>query len=154
MDEIRGSKPPTNKTVYLHFRSLHGELLENQPGTATVRNSAKAAVEHVMKWWLCTAGIPTKNPNQLITTVLKKHNNWTVLFKQRLKTTQLQLDKRKAFLEEMKRTFWAPQPHCEERLNEEDRKFLEIMKTSREGGVSSLDRKTLAKNKEKLKRSL
>ena len=54
----------------------------------------------------------------------------------------------------MKRTFWAPQPNCEERLNEEDRKFLEIMKTSREGGVSSLDRKTLAKNKDKLKRSL
>ena len=31
---------------------------------------------------------------------------------------------------------------------------MESMKTSREGGVSSLDRKTLAKNKEKLKRSL
>ena len=77
VDEIRGSKPPPNKTVYLHFRSLHGELQENQPGTAT----AKAAVEHVMKWWLCRAGIPTENPTQLITMVLKKHNNWTVLFK-------------------------------------------------------------------------
>ena len=54
----------------------------------------------------------------------------------------------------MKRTFRAPQPHCEERLNEEDRKFLEVMKSNREGGVSSLDRKTLAKNKKKLKRSL
>ena len=82
------------------------------------------------------------------------HNDWAILFKQRLKTTQLHLDKRKAFLKEMKRAFWAPQPNCEERLNEEDRKFLEIMKTSREGGVSSLDRKTLAKIKEKLKRSL
>ena len=98
VDEIRVSKPPTNKTVYLHFRSLHGELQENQPGTATVRNSAKAAVEHVMKWWLSRAGIPRKNPNQLITMVLKKHNNWTVLLKQRLKTTQLQLDKRKVYL--------------------------------------------------------
>ena len=98
MDEIRGSKSPINKTVYLHFRSLHGELQENQPGTATVRNFTKAAVEHVMKWWLCRAGIPTNNPNQLIIImVLKKHNNWTVLFKQGLKTTQLQLDKRKAF---------------------------------------------------------
>ena len=45
-------------------------------------------------------------------------------------------------------------PNCEETLIEEDRKFLEIKKTSREGGVSSLDRKTLAKNKKKLKRSL
>ena len=107
-----------------------------------------------MKWWLCRAGIPTKTANQLITMVLKMHNDWTVFFKQRLKTTQQQLDKRKAFLEEMKRTFWAPQPNCEERLDEENRKFLEIMKTSREGGVSSLDRKTLAKNKDKLKRSL
>ena len=88
VDEIRGSKPPTNKTVYLHFRSLHGELQENQPGTATVRNSAKATVEHVMKWWLCRAGIPTKTANQLITMVLKMHNDWTVLFKQRLKTTK------------------------------------------------------------------
>ena len=88
VDEIRGSKPPTNKTVYLHFRSLHGELQENQPGTATVRNSAKATVEHVMKWWLCRAGIPTKIANQLITMVLKMHNDWTVLFKQRLKTTK------------------------------------------------------------------
>ena len=126
----------------------------NQPGTPTVSNSAKAAVAHVMKWWLCRAGIPAKTPNHLITMSLKKHNNWTVLFKQWLKTTQLQLDKREAFLEEMKRTFWAPQPNCEERLNEEDRKFWEIKKTSREGGLSSLDRKTLAKNKEKLKRSL
>ena len=73
--------------------------------------------------------------------VLKMHNNWTVLFKQRLKTTQLQLDTRKAFLKEIKRTFWAPQPNCEKRLNDEDKKLLEIMKTSREGGVSSLDRK-------------
>ena len=97
MDEIRVSKPPINKTVYLHFRFLHGELQKNQPGTATVRNSAKAAVEHVMKWWLCRAGIPTNTPNQLIIMVLKQHNNWTVLFKQRLKITQLQLDKRKAF---------------------------------------------------------
>ena len=62
MDEIRGLKPPINKTVYLHFRSLYGEQQENQPGTATVRNSAKAAVEHVIKWWLCTAGIPTNTP--------------------------------------------------------------------------------------------
>ena len=54
----------------------------------------------------------------------------------------------------MKRAFWAPQPNCEKRLNKEDRKFLEIMKTSREGGVSSLDRKILAENKQKLKRSL
>ena len=97
MDEIRGSKPPITETVYLHFRSLHGELQENQPETATVRNFSKAAVEHVMKWWLCRAGIPMNTPNQLITMVLKKHNNWTVLFKQRLKTTRLQLDKRKAF---------------------------------------------------------
>ena len=129
------------KTVYLHFRSLQGELQENQPGTATVRNSTNGTVKHVMKWWLCRAVISTKTANQLITMVLKMHNDWTVLFKQRLKTTQLKLDKRKAFLEEMKRTFWAPQPNCEERLNEEGRKFLEIMKTSREGGVSSLDKK-------------
>ena len=95
VDEIRGSKPPTNKTVYLHFRSLHSELQENQPGTATVRNSANATVKHVMKWWLCRAGIPTKTANQLITMVLKIHNDWTVLFKQRLKITQLHLDKRK-----------------------------------------------------------
>ena len=77
-----------------------------------------------------------EHPNQLITMVLKKHNNWTVLFKQRLKTTQLQLDKRKAFFgRNEENVLGAPTKHCEERLNEEDRKFLEIMKTSREGGV-------------------
>ena len=99
VDEIRGLKSPTNKTVYLHFRSLHGEQQENQPGTVTVRNSAKAAVEHVMKWWLCRAGIPKKTVNELITMDLKMHNDWTVLFKQRLKTMQLQLNKKK-------KTFW------------------------------------------------
>ena len=140
--------------MYLHFRSLHGELQENQPGKTTVRNSAMATVEHVMKWWLCRAGIPTKTANQLFTMALKMINDWTVLFKQRLKTMQLQLDERKAFLKEMKRTFWAPQPNYDERLNEEDRKFSENMKTSRESGVSSLNRKTAAKNKEKLQRSL
>ena len=61
MNEIKGSKPPINKTVYLHFRSLHSKLQENQPGTA-VRNSAKAAVDHVIKWWLCRAGIPNEHP--------------------------------------------------------------------------------------------
>ena len=96
MDEIRNSKPPTNKTLHLHFRSWHGELQENHPGTATVRNSAKATVD-VIKWWLCRAGIPTKTANQLLSMVLKMHNDRTVLFKQRLKTTQLQLNKKKPF---------------------------------------------------------
>ena len=63
VDEIRGSKAPTNKIVYLYFRSLLGELQENQPGTGTVRNSAKATFERVMKWWLCRAGTPTKTAN-------------------------------------------------------------------------------------------
>ena len=80
------------------------------------------------------------------------HNDSTVLFKQRLKTTQLQMDTRKAFLKEIKRTFWAPQPNCEERLNDEDRKLLEIMKTTVVEKVECRHwiEKILAKNKEKL----
>ena len=54
----------------------------------------------------------------------------------------------------MKKTFWAPKPNCEKGLNEEDRKFLENMKSSREGGVSSLDRVTVAKNKRKIEKVL
>ena len=55
--------------------------------------------------------------------ILKIHKNRTILFKQRLKTTQQQLGKRDAFSKEMKKTFWAPKPNCEKGLNEEDRKF-------------------------------
>ena len=82
--------------------------------------------------------------------IKKFHKDWTVLFKQRAKTTQQQMNNRDAFLTEMKKTFWAPLPNCEKGLNKEDRKFLENMKGSRVGGISSLDRVTEAKNKRKL----
>ena len=61
VNHIRGSKPPTSKTVYLYFRCLHSELQEKQPGTSSLRNTAKVAVENVKQWWLCKAGIPTKS---------------------------------------------------------------------------------------------
>ena len=125
VNDIRGAKPPTSKTVYLHFRYLHSELQEKQPGTSPLRNSAKVAVENVKQWWLYKAGIETKSNNSLIDIILKIHKNWTILFKQRLKTTQQQLGKKDAFSKEMKKTFWAPKPNCEKGLNEEDRKFLE-----------------------------
>ena len=51
----------------------------------------------------------------------------------------------------MKKTFWALKPNCGKGLNEEDRKFLEYMKDSREGGVSSPDRVIVAKNKKNRK---
>ena len=54
----------------------------------------------------------------------------------------------------MKKTFWAPKPNFEKGLDEEDRKFLENMKSSREGGVLSLDRVTVAKNKRKIEKVL
>ena len=50
----------------------------------------------------------------------------------------------------MKKTFWTPKPNCEKGLNKEDRKFLENMKGSREGGVSSLDKVIVDKNKRKI----
>ena len=149
VNDIRGAKPPTSKTVYLHFRYLHSELQEKQPGTSSLRDYAKVAVENVKQWWLYKAGIPTKSNNTLIDMILKIHKNWTILFKQRLKTTQQQLDKRDAFSKEMKKTFWAPESNCEKGLNEEDRKFLENMKSSIKGGVSSLDRVTVARNNKK-----
>ena len=43
VNNIRGAKPPTSKTVYLHFRYLHSELQEKQHGTFSLRNSAKVA---------------------------------------------------------------------------------------------------------------
>ena len=86
--------------------------------------------------------------------MLKIQKNWTILFKQRLKTTQQQLNKRDAFSQEMKKTIWAPKPNCEKGLNDEDRKFLENMKGSREGGVSSLDRVIVAKSKRKIEKVL
>ena len=45
---------------------------------------------------------PTKSNNTLIDMILKIHKNWTILFEQRLKTTQQQLGKRDAFSKEMK----------------------------------------------------
>ena len=82
VNDIRGAKPPTSKTVYLHFRYLHSELQEKQPGTSSLRDSAKVAVENVKQWWLCKAGIATKSNNTLIDMILKIHKNWTILFKQ------------------------------------------------------------------------
>ena len=154
VEEIRGIKPPTCKTVYLHFRYLHSEMQEKQPGTATARNSAEVAVANVKKWWSSKAGIPTKSDCRLFEMIEKFHKDWTVLFKQRAKTTQQQMNNRDAFLTEMKKTFWAPLPNCEKGLNEEDRKFLENMKGSRVGGISSLDRVTETKNKRKLEKVL
>ena len=86
--------------------------------------------------------------------ILKIHKNWTILFKQRLKTTQQQLDKRDAFSKEIKKTLWTPKPNCEKGLNTEDKKFLENMKGGRKGGVSSLDSITVAKNKQTIEKLL
>ena len=47
---IRGAKPRTSKSVYLHFRYLHSELQEKQPGTSSLLDSAKVAVENVKQW--------------------------------------------------------------------------------------------------------
>ena len=150
LDAIQGSKPPTSKIVYLHFRCLHSELQDEKNGTATARNSAKIATEKVKQWWLCKAAIPTKSDNSLINMILNIHKDWTTLFKQCLKTTQQQLDKREAFVKEMQKIFWAPKPNCEKELNDEDKQFLSNMKGSREGGVSSLDRVIMAKSKRKM----
>ena len=100
--------------------------------------------------WLSKADIRTKSDNTLINTILNTRKDWTTLFMQRLKTTQQQLDKREAFMEEMQVTFWAPKPNCEKELNDEDKQFLSNTKGSREGGVSSLDRVTMAKSKRKM----
>ena len=150
VDAIRGSKPATSKIVFLHFRCLHSKLRDEKNGTATAQNSAKIAAENVKQWWLCKAGIPTKPDNTLINMILNIHKDWTTLFKQRLKTTQQQLDKKEAFMEEMQKTFWAPKSNCKKELNDEDKQFLSNMKGSREGGVSSLDRVTMAKSKRKM----
>ena len=61
VDAIRGSKPPTSKTVHLHFRCLHFELKEKELG-----ETAQVAVENIKQWWLHQAGIPTKADNTLI----------------------------------------------------------------------------------------
>ena len=73
VDAIGGSKPPTNKIVYLHFRCLHSELRDEKNGTATARNSAKIAAENVKQWWLCKAGISTKSDNTRINMILNIH---------------------------------------------------------------------------------
>ena len=62
--------------------------------------------------------------------ILNIHKDWTTLFKQCLKTTQQQLDKRAAFMEEIQMTFWAPKPNCEKELNDEDKQFLSNIKGS------------------------
>ena len=86
--------------------------------------------------------------------ILKSHKDWAIFFQQQSKTTQQLLDKRDAFLKEMKKTFWAPNPNCEKGLNEEDRKFLENMKGCREGGVSSICKVIMTKNKRKIEKVL
>ena len=75
VNDNRGAKPPTSKTVYLHFRYLHSELLEIQPGTSFLRNSAKVSVGNVKQWWLYKAGIPTKSNNTVIDMILKIYKN-------------------------------------------------------------------------------
>ena len=82
VDAIRGSKPPTNKIVYLYFRCLHSELQEKETETRTLRNSAQVAVESVKQSWLRQAGIPTTADNALINLILNIHKDWTILFKQ------------------------------------------------------------------------
>ena len=72
-------------------------LKEKEPGTRTLRNFAQIAVENVTQWWLRQAGFPTKSDYILTHMSLNIHKEWTILFKQRSKTIQQQLDKSKLF---------------------------------------------------------
>ena len=50
VNAIRGSKPPTSKIVYLHYRCLHSELQEKEPVARTLLYSDQAAVENTKQW--------------------------------------------------------------------------------------------------------
>ena len=73
------------------------KVQKKEPGTRTLRNFAQVAVENLTQWWLRQAGFPTKADYILINMMLNMHKEWTILFKQRSKTIQQQLDKSKVF---------------------------------------------------------
>ena len=143
-------KPPTVKLVYLHFRHHHLHLQQTANGSSTVRDAAKLAVNSVQQWWTHKAGIPTKTENAMIVMIEKTHKEWTKLYKQRKIDTKIQKENRKIFLQEIKKTFWAPMPNCEKQLCEEDRAFLENMKgPERVGRIAGLDQTLQQQNKRK-----
>ena len=104
--------------------------------------------------WLRQAGIPTKADYILINRILNIHRDWTILFKQQSKTIQQELDKSKAFIKDLAKTFWAPIANCKWELNDKTKQFLNNMRGIREGEVFSVDRVTMDKNKSKLEKVL
>lgn len=115
-----------------------------------MRDAAKPTAASVIGWWSAKAGIPTKSANAVVGMIENMHKEWTKLYKQRAIKTQNQIKNRKDFLELSQLTFWAPKPNCDSALCQEDRLFLQNMKSSeRKGGIGVFDRTGSEKVKRK-----
>ena len=136
-----GSKPHTLKCVLLKFKGYHHQFHVDSNGTSSVNDAEKRTAQDIINWWKKT-NILLKSENGLIDMILKLESDWKVMFYQRKKDTLQQSTKRSEFLESMEKTFWAVCPDYEKILENskdprkvQDFKFLQKMKSDREGGI-------------------
>ena len=137
-----GVKPPTAKEVYLKFKKIKGNKPGNNP---SIREAARKTSIEVISWWKKT-NIELKSERMIIKMIEKIDSAYKTLYFQRNKVTSEQKTRRKEFLTSVSKTFWAVSPSYEASLlnstdprSIEDLNFLKNMKTTRSGGLGSLD---------------
>ena len=124
-----GSRPPTRKTVFLHFMHHHTILQNQQHGKATADDAADIAAEAVMKWWQRYQNeITLKSKMQIIRKILKENKDWKCRKKyfNRFSHKESSAKKVGEYQHDMKKTFWVAAAN-QSNLDDTDKRFLENM---------------------------
>ena len=141
-----GIKPPQIRDVILKLFGNHLRLQEETKRQSKLYDALRLTAKEVIEWWRCD--ISTKTENGIMEMLKKLYSNWKRLKNTRHRETKCLEMKRRKFVSNLTKTFWAVAPKCERELKKssdprkiEDWNFLQRMKTTREGGIGSIDKK-------------
>lgn len=131
--KIDGLKLPTNLQVMRLFFFKHKSL------NLSLRNSAISAISEVECFWK-EAGIPIFEKSSSVTKLLKLHQQWKNLQKNRLrKKNTKQKSKEKNYTKQLEKIFDIARPDAEKTLTQEQLNFLTSQRIQGRRGFMSID---------------
>ena len=150
-------KPPTNGDVFVYLKGYHNYLQLKTKRQSTLREACMKVYEDVVNWWKRT-GIEIMSKNKIIDRIIKLHNTYQYLYRHRENQDKLK-DRKQDFKEDCVKTFWPVSKIVQKNMEQstdkrtkEDFKFLSNMKTTRDGGIGTFDRKKAQTEKRKIER--
>ena len=150
-------KPPTNADVFVVLKGYHNYLQSKTNRQSKLKDAAVKVYFDIINWWEKT-GIQLMSKPRIIERIIKLNDTWQYLYWHR-KDENDRKGKKQKFKEECSKTFWPVSAKVQKEMEcssdkrkIEDARFLQSMKTTREGGVGGLDRNKVMTEKRKFQR--